>query len=152
KGIDLATRFPTRLVVLRRNMLTLKYYLQKLHTLIKPAVDAHTLSIPAPLIKLASQQLQRVDGMKGSRIVILLTPELMYFQTPHTNVKKQAKIVESFIPRAKFPAKLGFIELPYSQGPSFFKNVAVYHEIGHFVYEELSNRTPPHPEIVKLKS
>src|SRR5262249_38618894 len=68
------------------------------------------------------------------------------------NVKKQAKIVESFIPRAKFPAKLGFIELPYSQGPSFFKNVAVYHEIGHFVYEELSNRTPPHPEIVKLKS
>ncbi|SRR5713101_831682 len=152
KDVDRATQFPARLPILRRNMLTLKYYLRLLHALIKPAADAHTLTIPAPLIKLASQQLQRVEGMKNSKVVILLTPEFMYFQRPHTHVKEQARLVETFIPQAIFPAKLGFIELPYSQGPSFFTNLAVYHEIGHFVYEELSNLTPVHPDVAALRS
>jgi hypothetical protein len=150
--IERATRFPARLPNLRLKMLTLKYYLRQLHALVKPAADAHTLTTPAPLIDLASQQLQQVAGMKGSTIVILLTPELMYFQRPHTEIKDHARIVESFIPGATFPAKLGFIELPYSQGPSFFTNLAIYHEIGHFVYEELSNLDTPTPEIARLRS
>jgi hypothetical protein len=137
---------------LRRQMLTLKYYLRQLHILIKPAADAHTLTIRGPLIDLASQQLQRVDSMAGSNILILLTPEFMYFQRPHTDIKVQARLVESFIPKVSFPTKLGFIELPYSQGPSFFTNLAIYHELGHFVYEELSSLTPPHSEIEALKS
>jgi hypothetical protein len=150
--VDRATRFPVRLPVLRRNILTLKYYLRLLHTLIKPAADAHTLTIPAPLIDLASRQLQAVKGMKNSKVVILLTPEFMYFQRPHTHVKEQASLVETFIPQATFPPKLGFIELPYSQGPSFFTNLAIYHEIGHFVYEELSGVGSAHQDIIALRS
>jgi len=152
KEIERATRFPKRLPLLRSNIWTLKNYLRLLHALIKPAADAHTLTIPAPLVDLASQQLQRVERMKNSSIVILLTSELMYFQRPHTDIKDQARIVESFIPKASFPPKLGFIELPYSQGPSFFTNLAIYHEIGHFVYEELSNSDPLHPDMAALKS
>jgi hypothetical protein len=152
REISLATRFPARLPILRRNTLTLKHYLSLLHALIKPATDAHTLTIPAPLIDLASMQLQRVEGMRNSEIVILLTPEFMYLQRPHTYVKEQARLVETIIPQAKFPDRLGFIELPYSQGPSFFTNLAIYHEIGHFVYEELSNSNPLHPGVVALKS
>jgi len=120
--------------------------------LIKPATDAHTLTTPAPLIDLASQQLQHVRGMRNSKIVILLASEFMYFQRPHTDIKDQAQIVRTFVPNASFPPKLGFIEVPYSQGPSFFMNVAIYHEIGHFVYEELSNSGPPHPDFVTLQS
>ncbi len=152
REINRATRFPTRLPVLQRNILTLKYYLQLLHEHVKPAADAHTLTIPAPLIHLASQQLQRVEGMRTSKIVILLTPEFMYFQRPHTYVKEQARLVQAIIPQATFPAKLGFIALPYSQGPSFFTNLAIYHEIGHFVYEELSKSDPPHPGVATLRS
>jgi hypothetical protein len=152
KEIARARRFPERSPLLRSKILTLKNYLRRLHALIKPAADAHTLTTPAPLIDLASQQLQNVKGMKNSRIVILLTPEFMYFQRPHTDIKDQARIVEIFIPKASFPAKLGFIELPYSQGPSFFTNLAIYHEIGHFVYEELANTDPPHPAMAALKS
>jgi hypothetical protein len=152
REIQRGTRFPSRLPNLRLKMLTLKHYLQQLHALIKPAADAHTLTIPAPLIDLASMQLQRVEAMKESSIVILLTAELMYFQTPHTDIKNQARNVESFIPSASLPPKLGFIELPYSQGPSFFTNLAIYHEIGHFVYEELSNLDPPHGGIAALQS
>jgi hypothetical protein len=127
-----------RIGVLRTNVLTLKSYLRLLHTFIKPAADAHTLSIPAPLIELASLQLQQVKGMRGSSVVALLTPHLMYFQRPHTDLKNQAAQAQTIIPQAIFPRKLGFIELPYSQGPGFFKNLAIYHEMGHFVYEELS--------------
>ena len=152
KEIKRATLFPKRLPVLRSNLLTLKNYLRLLHALIKPATDAHTLSVPTPLVDLASQQLQSVQGMKNSRIVILLTPEFMYFQRPHTEIKDQARIVRSFIPNASFPSKLGFIELPYSQGLSFFTNLAIYHEIGHFVYEELSNPDSLHPLVSTLKS
>lgn len=149
KEIDRAGRFPKRLPLLRRQLLTLKYYLRLLHALLKPAADAHTLTIPAPLIDLASEQIQRVDSMRNSKVVILLTPEFMYFQRPHTRVKEQARIVESFVPDAVFPAKLGFIELPYSQGPSFFTNLAIYHEIGHFVFEELSNTAHPGVQILR---
>jgi hypothetical protein len=141
--VERASGFPTgiaasRTAIIHRNMLTLKGYLRLLHTHIKPAADAHTLSIPAPLIDVACDQLHQIEGMKDSSIVVLLTPQLMYFQRPHTHVKEQAARVEKFIPEAKFPTKLGFIELPYSQGPSLFTNLAIYHEIGHFVYEELS--------------
>jgi hypothetical protein len=127
----------SRTATLRRNTLTLKNYLRLLHTLIKPAADAHTLSIPAPLIDLVCEHLCRIEGMQDARIVVLLTPHLMYFQRPHSHVKEQAGRVEKLIPNAEFPKRLGFIEIPYSQGPSFFTNLAMYHEIGHFVYEEL---------------
>jgi hypothetical protein len=152
KEITRASRFPKRLEAVRRNMLTLKYFLRLLHELIKPAADAHTLTIPAPLIDLASQQLQRVDGMKNAQIVILLAPEFMYFQRPHSEIKVEARFVASFIPNALFPPKLGFIELPYSQGPNFFTNLAIYHEIGHFVYEELSHSNPRNCHITDVES
>jgi hypothetical protein len=90
--------------------------------------------------------------MADSRVLILLTPEFMYFQRPHTDIKGQARDIEAFIPSASFPPKLGFIEIPYSQGPSFFTNLAIYHEIGHFVYEELSNRKPSHGGFRTLAS
>lgn len=155
--IERASHFPStiaasRIATLRRNVLTLKDYLRVLHTHIKPAADAHTLSIPAPLVNLACDQLQQIEGMEHSRIVVLLTPQLMYFQRPHTHVKRQAARVQSFIPQAQFPAKLGFIELPYSQGSSFFTNLAIYHEIGHFVYEELTAGPSPSPHVVTLES
>ncbi len=155
--VERASRFPpeiaaARVATLRREMLTFKDYLRLLHTLIKPAADAHTLSIPAPLINLASDQLHQIEGMKDSRIVVLLTPQLMYFQRPHTYVKEDAGRVEKFISQAKFPTKLGFIELPYSQGTSFFTNLAIYHEIGHFVYEELSTLRRKNPHIAALES
>jgi len=155
--VDRAQSFPpaialSRIDTLRRNALTFKGYLRLLHTLIKPAADAHTLSIPAPLVKLACEHLKQIEGMDGSKVVVLLTPQLMYFQRPHSHVKQQAAIVGRLIPQAeKFPARLGFIELPYSQGPGFFTNLAIYHEMGHFVYEELSSSPSPSAGIRALQ-
>jgi hypothetical protein len=152
--VQRAARFPKRkrAVNFRRNIFTFKGYLRVLHTLIKPATDAHTLSIPAPLINLACEHLQRIEGMDGSKVVVLLTPELMYFQRPHTEVKVEAARVQKLIPKAVFPEKLGFIEIPYSQGPNFSPNLAIYHEIGHFVYEEISTQLSPVAEFSSLEN
>jgi hypothetical protein len=152
-----ASEFPPsiadlRVATLLRNIRTFKALLRMVHTLVKPTADAHTLTIPAPLIKLACNQLEQIEGMQKAKVVVLLTPQLMYFQRPHTEVKRLAARVETFIPDAKFPSKLGFIELPYSQGPSLFTNLAIYHEIGHFVYEELSSSPSPGPHFEALDS
>ncbi len=152
KLIDLANRFPHRAAILRSNLWMLKSYLRILHTLVKPAADAHTLTTPAPVVDLACSQLQKVLGMQDSKVVVLLAPELMYFQRPHTEITDHATMVQSLVPKAVYPPKLGFIELPYSQGPSFFTNLALYHEIGHFVYEELANSDPPHSGFRALQA
>lgn len=129
--------------VIRTSLLSVKNYWRVLHTFIKPAADAHTLKIPSPLLNLAAEQVRQVPGMQGANVVVLLTPELMYFQMPHSDIKDAAINLSATIPEARFPRNLGFVELPYSQGPSFFNNLVIYHEIGHFVYEELSNADPP---------
>jgi hypothetical protein len=147
-----AQRLPSRTEILRRNTLTFKAYLQLLHTFIKPVADAHTLTIPAPLVTLAIHHLNGIEGMNGSKVAVLLTPQFMYFQRPHTDVKQQAATVGRLIQQAeKFPARLGFIELPYSQGPGFFTNLAIYHEVGHFVYEELSTSPSPRSQLYALE-
>jgi hypothetical protein len=151
--VKFAGRFPHRIPVLRNNIRILKDYLRSLHELIKPAADAHTLTTPASLVELATDQLREVRSMRGSEVVVLLTPELMYFQIPHTEIKKQGRLVERFIiPGAQFPPRMGFIELPYSQGTSFFANLAIYHEIGHFLYEDLSNPTLQHKGFSDLNT
>lgn len=98
-----------------------------LHTYIKPAADAHTLMLPTPLIRLATEHLQQARGMEGREIVVLLTPELMYYHN---------------LPPLDLPEKLVFVELPYSQGPSLFANLTIYHEMGHYVYEKLTTGSP----------
>jgi hypothetical protein len=128
---------PHRADVIRTSFLSVKNYWRVLHTFIKPAADAHTLKIPSPLLNLAAEQVRQVPGMQCASVVVLLTPELMYFQMPHSGIKETATNLSAIIPNASFPPSLGFVELPYSQGPSFFNNLVIYHEIGHFVYQEL---------------
>jgi hypothetical protein len=91
---------------------------------VKPAADAHSLSTPDPLIRLAVNQLHRISVAKHAKIVVSLTSELGYFQKDTSS--------------ELFPPEIGFVEIPYSQGTSFFSNINIYHEIGHFVYQLFS--------------
>jgi hypothetical protein len=93
-----------------------------LHTYIKPATDAHTLNVPEPLIEMATKHLRSIPGLETTAIVVLLTPHLMYYQTPQSH----------------FPPHLVFVEIPYSQGPCFFTNLTIYHELGHYVFDRLA--------------
>ena len=107
-----------------------------LHTFVKPATDAHTLSIPGPLIDLAEQRLQAIPGFGDCSIVVLLTPELMYFQNAAHS-------------KANLPESTALVEVPYSQGPNFFTNLVIFHEIAHFVFSKGSTRPGVQRAILK---
>ena len=99
-----------------------KGHWKTLHTYVKPATEAHTLNLPMPLIELAEGHIRNIPGMGESSVVILLTPALMYYQ----------------VPESQLSLDLVFVEVPYSQGPGFFSNLTIYHEIGHHVFDRLA--------------
>lgn len=111
-----ASRYQGELIIQKNHWKTL-------HTYVKPAIDAHTLNLPGPLIEMAKEHLRCVPGLEDSEVVIFLTPDLMYYQTPESQLS----------------SKLVFVEVPYSQGPSFFSNLTIYHELGHYAFDRLAD-------------
>jgi hypothetical protein len=103
-----------------------------LHELIKPAADGHTLQTPSPLLTLVQEELRGIKGLEDARIVILVSPTMNYLQHPHGRLKLN---LTGFTP--EFPAGLGFIQIPYSKGLSVLTNTLIFHELAHFVFEEL---------------
>jgi hypothetical protein len=123
----------------RETLYTIKGSWNIIHRYLKPAADAHTLEVPVPLVQLAERQLHLLPKMRAALIAVLLTPELNYFQTSHTRLKTAIRALEDstgISPEHARNGTLGFVELPFSQGPSFFTNLALYHELGHFAIEE----------------
>ncbi len=147
-GLENSMDSPT---VKRARLATLKGCWRLLHELVRPAGDAHTLAAPTALIELAADQLRRIPGLDQAQVVVSLSPRLMYHQTKHTGISNLATKIAQIIPGEPFPRQLGFVALPFSQGAGFFTNLLLYHELGHFVFEELSSYNSD-PRIGKLDS
>jgi hypothetical protein len=107
----------------QRDLIIQKGRWKTLHTYIRPATDAHCLNLPTPLIQMATENLRQVTGMQDAALVVLLTPELMYYHNT---------------PQLQLPPDFVFVEIPYSQAPGFFTNLTVYHELGHYVFDRLA--------------
>jgi hypothetical protein len=97
-----------------------------LHSFIKPATDAHTLAMPHALVRFALDQIGLLPGLEDASVVVLLTSQLMYFLNSTSDVPNGQ--------RGILPSKMGFVELPYSEGSSFFSNLVLFHELGHYVF------------------
>lgn len=122
----------------RQKLVLIKKYWTVVHRFIKPAADANTLRVPVPLVDFLSD-LANNSSLPAAKIVILLSPELNYFQHRHTGLKNAYIQLRNIVPDApEFPDGLGFIGIPYSQGSNFFTNLVIFHELGHFVFEESS--------------
>ena len=122
----------------RDSILTIKGDWTIIHKYLKPAADAHALKVPMPLVELAERQLESVQGMVGAKIAVLLTPELNYFQTSTTQLRTATDALRKTIKAdatSQTTDRIGFVELPYSQGSTLFTNIAIYHELGHFTLE-----------------
>lgn len=107
-----------------------------LHTFIKPVLDADALHVPYPLIRFLSEHIGRLKVVKGAKFVIEISPELNYFQHPHTRLKGAMKFLKTLIHGPDIKERLGFLGLPCSQYKNFFMNCLLYHEVGHFIAEE----------------
>ena len=112
-----------------RSELTIQKNIWKIrHTYIKPAADADSLNIPGPLIKMAETHLREFPNGLNSDVVVLLTPELMYFENRTSDLLGEGRI---------------FLEIPYSQASGFFGNLTIYHELGHYLWTRLSQEPTP---------
>jgi len=139
--VDEAKSDPKRIPIYRTNLATIKKCWAELHVFVKPAADGHSLQTPTPFLAFMEQQLSELPSLAGARIVILISPELNYLQYQHSKLKGFASELSRTIPKSPtFPAKLGFIAIPFSQGGTVFTNTLIYHELGHFVFEELNKR------------
>jgi hypothetical protein len=118
-------------------------YWTLLHSQLKQAADANTLSVPVPLVNMACDLLKRIPGMTNIRLVVLHTPELMYYQKSYKTIREAGTRLANKIPEAKFGDAFGVVELPYSQGPSLFTNLVLFHELGHVVFDDVSRQTEP---------
>jgi len=76
--------------------------------------------------------------MSSVRIVIGVTAKLNYYQHRHTRVRGLAGSLSDVVKECDVYGKVGFVSLPFSQSQSLFTNCLLYHEAGHFVFEERS--------------
>jgi len=121
----------------RQKLLTLRSCWFELHQYIKPTADAHTLSLPGPLIEGLLRRFRQLPGFADSRFAVFHIEKLNYLQVVASGVRAIAGQMASIIPNApSFPSNLGLLGIPYSQGSSVFLNCLIPHEMAHFAYGE----------------
>jgi len=124
--------------VQRQKLVAIKKCWSVLHEYIKPAADAHSLTVPTPLVDLLENQAKRIHGIPSPSLVISATNKVNYFQHPLGNLQELAKNLKKTVPNAPdLPSGLVFISIPYTQGSAVFTNAIMFHEFGHFVFHEL---------------
>ena len=123
----------------RQKLATLRFTWFEIHKYVRPAVNAHTLNIPSPLLLSLLQRFRSIEGLGNRDFVILHTDNVNYFEA-HASVRKLTSELRLIIPDAPgFPERFGVIEFPYSQAESVFLNTLIAHEMGHFLFQELTD-------------
>ncbi|MGO9542840.1 MAG: hypothetical protein ACLPN2_19835 [Terriglobales bacterium] len=121
----------------RQMLATLRLTWFEFHKLVRPAVDAHSLHIPFPLLLSLLRRFKSVQGAESKDFIIFHTDTVNYFEG-HALVRGRASELRQIVPNAPvFPENLGIIEFPYSQADSVFLNCLIAHEMGHFLFDEL---------------
>jgi hypothetical protein len=125
----------------RRKLALLKEFWREIHSYVNQAVEGHTLQVPVQLIHLIHTQLSRVRQLENAKVVILISPELNYFNYRLAYLENLTEHLADVSGIPRFPKSLGFIAIPYSQPLSLFMNLLVYHEVGHFAYATLAKES-----------
>jgi len=127
----------------RQGLTTIRDFWNTLHELVRPAEDAHTLSIPVAFVEFLERSLSEIPKLEDCDVVISHTSVLNYFFHPRADLRYDAQRYEAIIGGSPaFPKKLALIGMPYSQATSLFPNLVICHEMGHFAFEELGLEAP----------
>jgi hypothetical protein len=113
-----------------------------LHTFIKPVLDADNLTVPYPLVHFLTEHIGRLQAVKDAKFVIEISPELNYFQHQHTQLRRAMSFLQPLVSGPPIEQGLGFLAMPCSQSKGLFMNCLLYHEVGHFIAEEIPLLSP----------
>jgi len=131
-------RNPARLQTYRDRIIILTNAWRYLHDFLKPAVDAHALNTPYALVQLLNAQLREIPSFGGANVIVGLVPTLNYYQHRHQRLRELLQNMQRVVDGCpRFEQKIGFISLPYSRCRALFVNCLLYHELGHFIFEDL---------------
>ncbi len=144
---------PEEFIEARTELLTLRVAWRELHQLIKPSVDADTLNQPTAMVAALVNRLHEVRGFESSDFTIFHTDSFDYAQinpgATEDLVAQLARIVDA----EPFPADLGLIGIPNSQGNALFLNCLLAHEIGEYAYakRKIDSRLASHAAVALEK-
>jgi len=131
-----AAEHPERSEAYRTKVAVLTKAWRALHDYVKPIVDATSLRVPYPLVNFLDQQIRRLPELSDVRIIVGVTPRLNYYQHRHTHVRGLVEDLKEAVSGCPDFGQVGFVSLPFSQPQSLFMNCLLYHEAGHFIFEE----------------
>jgi hypothetical protein len=113
-----------------------------LHIFIKPVLDADNLRVLYPLVHFLTEHIGKLKAVKEAKFVIEISPELNYFQHQHTQLRRAMFFLQPLVSGPPIEPGLGFLAMPCSQSKGLFMNCLLYHEVGHFIAEEIPVLSP----------
>ncbi len=137
----------------RRKVKTLSDSWTRLHDFVKPVVDAHTLRVPSPLLRLLNYQVRSLPMLQNAQVAVEIGGVLNYFQRRHSGLRDIVRQLAQALDQPSlpsFPRDLGIVILPYSQGSALFFNCLLYHELGHYIVEQRSLRNKLNETLLAL--
>lgn len=117
----------------RTELWTLRAAWRELHQFIKPSADADTLNQPTAMVAALVNRLHELKGFESTDFTIFHTDSFDYAQV-NPSATEAVAILARIVDAHQFPADLGLIGIPNSQGSALFLNCLLAHEIGEYAY------------------
>jgi hypothetical protein len=118
----------------RTELWTLRAAWRELHQFIKPSVDADTLNQPTAMVAALVSRLNELKGFESTDFTIFHTDSFDYSQVNPSATEDAVTQLARIVDAEGFPANLGLIGIPNSQGKALFLNCLLAHEIGEYAY------------------
>jgi hypothetical protein len=138
--IEIPNKAPEDCLDLRRDIAILQASWGFMHQFVKPVLDADTLKLPTAFLQGLIARFQEIPIFSSTDFIFYHSSLLNYFNVKLGVFKPRADQISRIVDGPKFPEKLGLIGIPYSQSSSLFINCLIPHEMGHYVFGELSLR------------
>jgi hypothetical protein len=138
--IEIPDKTPEDCLDLRRDIANLQAGWVFMHQFVKPVLDADTLKLPTAFLQGLISRFQEIPRFSSTDFIFYHSSQLNYFNVKLGIFKSQADQISRFVDGPEFPVNLGLIGIPYSQSASLFINCLIPHEMGHYVFGELSLR------------
>ena len=126
-----------------------KNVLGLLYMLTKDVIDADSLSIPFSLSIFINEKTKEIQGLKNASLVIFGTSDLNFYQRSLKKLRVLSLVLhEEIVDFPIFSSDISILHFPYSTAKQILVNCILFHEMGHFVYEN-TNMEPEFKQTVK---
>jgi hypothetical protein len=120
----------------RTELCTLRAAWRELHQFVKPSADADTLNQPTAMVAGLVNRLHELKGFESTDFTIFHTDSFDYSQLNPRAMEDAVTQLARIVDADPFPANLGLIGIPNSQGNALFLNCLLVHEIGEYAYAQ----------------